>query len=283
MKEIIHDSDYMDMELGFAYRFLNQHSLMASAHQHNYYEYFLVTSGRLIHKVNKKKETLSRGDLVFIRPNDYHSYELRESDSFTMINVSFRVPHFLAACQYLGGDIEHLLTEPSQPPTINILPFANCSLEENHNILNFFVGTNTDLSMHFRFLLSETLLTFSRYFRLEQEASYDVWLHSVLGQMSSQENIEEGIPALLRISGVSHGHLCRLMKQQLHMTPQQYITKLRMNYAARLLSNSSYSVLDISLKCGYSSLSHFITTFKKIHGVVPHNYRQLYSNFDNWK
>ena len=281
-KEIIHDKDYMDMDLGFAYRFLNQHSILTTAHHHNYYEYFLITSGHLTHRVNKLRQTLSRGDLVLIRPDDYHYYELCGNEDFSLINISFRATHFVEACRYLGGDIEQLLSTPIHPPTINILPFNDCHLEENHNALNFFVGSKEELTRRFRYLLLEVLLTFSLHFRMEQEPLYDVWLHSVLGQMSSQENIEEGIPALLRLTGISHGHLCRLMKQQLNTTPQQYITKLRMTYAARLLSNSSYSILEIALKCGYSSLSHFITTFKKAHGVAPHNYRQLHANSANW-
>lgn len=283
MKEIIHDSDYMDMELGFAYRFLNQYSVLTSAHMHNYYEYFLVTSGHVIHKVNNRKEKLSRGNLVLIRPNDYHSYTLCGNESFSMINVSFCVRHFLAACHYLGDTIEQQLLDPFLPPTINILPFADCSLQDDHNFLNFFMGSKEELSMRLRLLLAEVLLIFSRYFRLEQEHSYDVWLHRILEEMSSQENIEEGIPALLRITGISHGHLCRLMKQQFDMTPNQYVTKLRMIYAGNLLANTNDSILDISVKCGYSSSSHFITIFKKFHGIAPHAYRQLHANSVNWK
>lgn len=283
MKNIIRDSDYMDMELGFAYRFLNQHSLLTTAHLHNYYEYFLVTEGRLVHRVNNCRQVLSRGDLVLIRPNDYHSYDQHNGESFSVLNISFRVSHFMAACQYLGGTIEQQLFEPLQPPTINILPYADCTLERDHNSLNFFVGSKEELATRMRYLLVETIYTFSRYYRPVQGREYDVWLHRIMEQMSSQENIEEGIPAMLRITGISHSHLCRLMKQQFDMTPNQYITKLRMTYAANLLANSTESILDISLKCGYSSLSHFITTFKKIYGLAPHNYRQAHSNNENWK
>lgn len=284
VKELIHDSDYMDMELGFAYRFLNENSLLTSAHTHNYYEYFLVTEGHVLHRVNGQKEKLSRGDLVLIRPSDYHSYELNGKSPFNMINVSFCVHHFFAACQYLGKNMERQFLSPLYPPTVNILPFADCTLEADHNFLNFYVGDNNELYVRLRYLLVETLVTFVRFAKLQQGQDYDIWLRRALDQMTTPENLEEGVPALLRLTGFSHGHLCRLMKQQTGVTPNQYVTRLRMTYAANLLANSDNSILDISLKSGYSSLSHFITVFKKYHGSLPHVYRQLHANNKaNWK
>ena len=54
MHSMIHDSDYMDMEVGMAYRFLNNRSVLTEMHTHNYYEYFLITSGEIYHIVNGK-------------------------------------------------------------------------------------------------------------------------------------------------------------------------------------------------------------------------------------
>jgi hypothetical protein len=52
------------------------------------------------------------------------------------------------------------------------------------------------------------------------------------------ENIRDGMSALVRLSGFSHGHLCRLMKEYFNMTPNSFISDIRMVYAANLLLNS---------------------------------------------
>ncbi|MBS1326470.1 MAG: helix-turn-helix transcriptional regulator [Oscillospiraceae bacterium] len=65
--------------------------------------------------------------------------------------------------------------------------------------------------------------------------------------------------------------------------PNQYITKLRMVYAANLLRNSDNDILTISLKSGYTSMSHFVATFKKYYGLSPSRFRQQHSNMADWK
>lgn len=42
-----------------------------------------------------------------------------------------------------------------------------------------------------------------------------------------------------------------------------------MVYAANLLRNSDNDILTISLKSGYTSMSHFVATFKKYYGLSP--------------
>ena len=209
MIERIYANDYMDTDLGFAYRFLDQKNITTSPHTHNYYEYFLVTEGRVSHLVNGKEEILNRGSLVLIRPNDCHYYAPYKDEALSVTNISFIVQHFYSVCRFLGEDIEHLISTPPYPPTINILPFPDCSLEKDHDFLKFFVGDNEELKKRMLFLLAEVLITFFRYTRLQNEDINDVWLQRVLSQMSSPANIEEGIPALLRIAKISHGHLCR--------------------------------------------------------------------------
>ena len=100
--------------------------------------------------------------------------------------------------------------------------------------------------------------------------------------MNTPENIYEGLPSLIRLSGFSHGHLCRVMKQKYDTTPIRYITNLRLEYAANLLATTNYDILTISVNVGISSLSHFITIFKQKYGVSPSKYRSLNSNILTW-
>ena len=57
----------------------------------------------------------------------------------------------------------------------------------------------------------------------------------------------------------------------------EVIEEKRMAKAEELLSNSSFSVLDISEKVGYSTSRYFSTRFKLLHdGLTPLKYRQLH-------
>ena len=56
-----------------------------------------------------------------------------------------------------------------------------------------------------------------------------------------------------------------------------------MVYAANLLRNSDNDILTISLKSGYTSMSHVVATFKKYYGLSPSRFRQQHSNMADWK
>lgn len=56
--------------------------------------------------------------------------------------------------------------------------------------------------------------------------------------------------------------------------PHEYLIELKLEKAIQLLANHEYTVTDISQLCGFSSHSHFSSTFKKKMGVPPSSYRQ---------
>lgn len=281
MHSMIHDSDYMDMELGMAYRFLNNRSVLTEMHTHNYYEYFLITSGEIYHIVNDKTTLLKAGDAVFIRPNDCHKYRIAECEDCEIINVSFRTVHLDDALRFFDNRTTACLMDGREPPTITLSASQISSLKKKHAMLNVSPSKNS-----LNILLKTLLIDVLAYFLLEyeqQSSASETFLQSVLAKMNTPENIEEGVPALVRISGFSHGHLCRLMKKELDTTPVKYVNNLRLQYAANLLTSTTKDILSISMELGFSSFSHFITIFKEKYGISPSKYRSTYSNIHIWK
>jgi len=80
----------------------------------------------------------------------------------------------------------------------------------------------------------------------------------------------EEMAARLHISAV---HLNRLFRRELNTSVKAYITGLRMEEARRLLVDSSLSVEQIRMKCGYSTAAAFIKAFVRHHGVSPTQFR----------
>lgn len=68
-------------------------------------------------------------------------------------------------------------------------------------------------------------------------------------------------------------YLGRKFKQKTGYTFNEYLNNIRLSHAARLLSETEKSVLEISLDCGYGTLSHFDNCFKKKYGLTPAAYK----------
>ncbi|BBH46468.1 transcriptional regulator [Pseudomonas sp. KU43P] len=84
-------------------------------------------------------------------------------------------------------------------------------------------------------------------------------------------NLEEplDLAQLSRCVGLSQRQMQRLFRDQLSTTPQKYYMELRITEARRLIQNSSSSVVNAALACGFISPSHFSRCYSKLFGYPP--------------
>lgn len=73
--------------------------------------------------------------------------------------------------------------------------------------------------------------------------------------------------------GLSVATLERQTRKHLDLTPRALLANLRMHRAARLLRQSSLTVGEIAVECGYESFSSFSRSFRRRFGRSPGSYR----------
>ncbi len=73
---------------------------------------------------------------------------------------------------------------------------------------------------------------------------------------------------------LSETHLRRVFAKELGVSPSDYLTKLRLEHATRLLvTRRDLSVGQIAAECGFSSVYYFSTAFRARLGCSPSEYR----------
>ncbi|MFK4997541.1 helix-turn-helix domain-containing protein [Bacillus sp. N9] len=60
----------------------------------------------------------------------------------------------------------------------------------------------------------------------------------------------------------------------MNCSPHQYLINYRINNAKKLLYNTKLTIKEIAFTCGFNSVSHFTTTFKKHVNVSPNKFRE---------
>ncbi len=77
-----------------------------------------------------------------------------------------------------------------------------------------------------------------------------------------------------RAAGVGRATAIRLFQRAIGITPYQYLLRVRLVAAARLLPTSDDSVTAIAAACGFNDLSEFTRRFKHAFGYPPGRYRR---------
>jgi AraC family transcriptional regulator of arabinose operon len=73
---------------------------------------------------------------------------------------------------------------------------------------------------------------------------------------------------------INRGYLYALFKKEMNMSPQEYLTNLRLTRAAEQLNTTNTPVEQIAQANGYNDPVVFSKAFKKMHGTSPSRYRQ---------
>ncbi len=82
----------------------------------------------------------------------------------------------------------------------------------------------------------------------------------------------------VRKIGYNTDYFRRCFREELGLTPLEYLTKLRIDEAGRLLTQRTFqSVEKVSRQCGFSDYYYFSKLFKKQTGLSPKNYRKKYT------
>ena len=81
---------------------------------------------------------------------------------------------------------------------------------------------------------------------------------------------------LSHVVALTPQYICRLFKECLNERPFEYISKLRIRQAKKLLAETDLSVLEVGKRVGYDDSSYFCSVFKKIEKLTPVEYRSMY-------
>jgi len=83
------------------------------------------------------------------------------------------------------------------------------------------------------------------------------------------------IKYLAQLSAVSETYFRRRFREIYLVSPNQYITNLKMEFAAQMLQSRLYTVAEVSECTGYSSVKYFERVFKHRYGLTPSEFMRM--------
>lgn len=75
------------------------------------------------------------------------------------------------------------------------------------------------------------------------------------------------------LSGLSVFRFAHVFREETGFTPMEYLTRMRIEHAKRMLEKSDMKHWEIKQAIGYTHQSYFIRVFKRVVGMTPQQYR----------
>ena len=277
MKNLYSDA-FADPSKDYAYNLLYHD--FPILHNHNYWEFLIVLSGEYKHTINGKEEIIKRGQVIVIRPEDYHMLvQISKSASHLNIMVKCEAVEKMAR-SFSDAFYEKLLQNTSYISVSDV----NINRIETYCLLyNNSDEQKQHLIMHFVTNLILISVIDQLYNVVDDKPK---WLLDLIAQMHRQENASWTVSDVVSYSNFSHVHLIREFKKYFNCSIVEYLRKVKISFATDYLKHSNLSISEISTLLGFSSVSHLNHIFKETTGKTPLQYRKDYlakkrqSNYD---
>lgn len=110
--------------------------------------------------------------------------------------------------------------------------------------------------------------------RREKTDEIPEFLIEAMKTLRDLENLRLGVSAIEKYTHYSRAQICRLVKKHYKVTPQEYVTNLRLSFAYNMIVYTINSINSIAAEVGYQSLSAFYSQFKEKYHVLPSELRK---------
>jgi len=255
---------------------------MEKNHVHSRYEIMYVKKGEFeltVYPGNKpEKYTLKQGEFVFLDAFEKHYIEVPKTCS--IMNIEFSAEPYekindLDLRKYLNGFPSYVdFAKNLQGYAImNDIINLNSSLEIVHkNLLDS--KKDEEIKNLIDINLIILLVNTARCSQFTKSGIQSPYVNKVIYYIQSNIDQNLTVPVLAKYVKINHNYLQHLFKSETGESIINYINKLRIDMAKKLLLNTDTSIIDIGITVGFNTRQNFTHIFKKHTGMSPTDYRK---------
>ena len=145
-----------------------------------------------------------------------------------------------------------------------------------YNLVDMFHSSNPLRAAYMTPLMYELLVNCCKEENEENPSDYNEVIYKIIHYLECHTHEKFQTDDLCKNLFLSYKHIERIFKEATGKTLLEYHTAIRINEAARMIRETSYSIKYISLYMGYNDPYYFSNVFRKINGVSPKAYRKLF-------
>ena len=243
-------------------------------HSHTYLEILLFMEGRCEYTHNARKYYLPPGTIAICNRGAFHAENFPGSNGrFLTLGVT-------------GLSLPELRKDYLTPPDISPIVDAGVDFADFCALISVMKHLRKKGTPYSRESVQHLLCTF--LLQLYEMAiaqstpsaaeKYKYWSLGRQAKELMEQHYQDGIEIedVAQKLHISTPYLSHIFKKQFQYTAIQYLSHLRIGEAQTILTETQMPISDIAYHIGYNSANNFYIAFKRITGISPSQYREVY-------
>ena len=217
----------------------------------------LAFKGEAVLKTEGKEYKLTPGTLFVTFP--YQKYEITEGKNFTFLYITFDGDAAIKLLNQFGIDKDH------------------CVYTDFGHLTDFWMTSIRRVNPSNILVLTESVLLYTLSYVGQHRSESEVYtsrdFDGILEYIDNNfADPELSVSKVADIFDFSGKYLSSLFVKNMDMKFTDYLTKIRIEQAAKILQAGKMPVVELAAKCGYTDAFYFSKVFKNMMGVPPSQY-----------
>ena len=251
--------------------------------RHDFWEMVYVDKGRVEVCRDDERITLEQGEVVFHRPNEFHSIKaLDSSPNFFVVSFVCTSPAMQYFEKYhttldktLKSFISSVLKESE---STYVVPKNNTELKKLHKKENAPLGGEQLIKTYLEQLLIFLLRGITKKGEVgafPSKESLENHLVTAIKELV-EARLEErlSVQEICRTLGYSKSYLSKLFREQTGETIAGYATNRKIKRARQLIREGNRNFTQISDQLCFDNPQYFSRVFKRVTGMTPTEFKQ---------
>ncbi|CUU49243.1 AraC family ligand binding domain-containing protein [Clostridium beijerinckii] len=241
-------------------------------HFHDYYVIGFIENGKRYLSCKNKQYIIETGDLIVFNPGDIHTCEQIDDRTldYRCINIKKdvmkKITFEITGKEYLPNFMEFVLFRNELTSSLKELHLMIMEEEKNLKKEELFLFIIEQLIREYSNPVSEMTI---------QEASAEIKTVCDYLENNYMENIT--LNQLSNLTGLSKYYLLHSFTKQKGISPYNYLQTIRIGKAKKMLEQG-IAPIYVAFKTGFTDQSHFTNFFKKLIGLTPKQYMNIFIN-----
>ena len=247
---------------------------------HDFWEVVYVDKGDICAVADDKTFTVSQGNAVFHKPNEWHTLQTSSESATNVVIFSFEssspaMDFFKGKILSVGQEQKIIFSKIISEYTNAFQTHSNTPYSKKlHRKKNPVIGAEQLIKQY----IAELLISFIRYSQpslqrsqmsINRESSLcNMIVNYMLDHISGNITIDE----IVRYSGSNKTTIAKVFRNNFDMSIMEYFIHMKINTAKKYLREDNYNISQISDLLGYSGIHYFSRQFKNITGMSPTEY-----------